>query len=139
MALGTLLTGGDGLQAMEARGHEPARGAPDLPRLAAGEPRARYLGPRLCPPASPALAGVLAALDAGGRAAPPRALIALDGPTVQASWDRAPAAAPFPMLSAWGAAHGGLVIGQIKTATPSTASTAIPALLPCRARAKAGA
>src|SRR5215217_1298535 len=57
------------------------------------------------------------------------ALVSLDGKTVKASFDRATAASPFHMLSAWCSAHGGLVIGQIKTATKSNEITAIPELL----------
>jgi predicted transposase YbfD/YdcC len=57
------------------------------------------------------------------------ALIALDGKTVKASFDRATAASPLPMLSAWCSAHGGLVLGHTKTETKSNEITAIPALL----------
>jgi hypothetical protein len=56
--------------------------------------------------------------------------LSLDGKTVQASFARATASSPLPMLSAWCAEQGGLVIGQIKTAQKSNAITAMPALLP---------
>jgi predicted transposase YbfD/YdcC len=56
-------------------------------------------------------------------------LISLDGKTVKASFDRATAASPLHMLSAWCSEHGGLVIGQIKTDTKSNEITAIPELL----------
>src|SRR5262249_24064079 len=47
----------------------------------------------------------------------------------KASLDRATAAAPLHMLSAWCSDHGGLVMGQIKTDTKSNEITAIPELL----------
>ena len=56
-------------------------------------------------------------------------LISLDGKTVKASFDRATAASPLHMLSAWCSENGGLVIGQIKTESKSNEITAIPALL----------
>ena len=59
----------------------------------------------------------------------PGALVSLDGQTVQASFDRATAASPLPMLSAWCSDNGGLVIGQIKTDSKSNEITAIPDLL----------
>src|SRR4051812_7952458 len=46
-------------------------------------------------------------------------LISLDGKTVKASLDRATAASPLHMLSAWCSDHGGLVLGQTKTETKS--------------------
>lgn len=58
------------------------------------------------------------------------ALISRDGKTVKASLDRATAASPFPMLSAWWADHGGVVMGPIKTDTQSHEITAIPELGP---------
>jgi predicted transposase YbfD/YdcC len=57
------------------------------------------------------------------------ALVSLDGKTVKASFDRATAASPLHMLSAWCSEHGGLVLGQIKTDTKSNEITAIPELL----------
>ena len=58
------------------------------------------------------------------------ALVSLDGKTVKASFDRATAASPLHLLSAWCSERGGLVIGQIKTDTKSNEITAIPELLP---------
>jgi predicted transposase YbfD/YdcC len=55
--------------------------------------------------------------------------ISLDGKTVRASFDRATASSPLHRLSAWCAAHGGLVVGQRKTDSKSNAITAIPELL----------
>ena len=57
------------------------------------------------------------------------ALVSLDGKTVRASFDRATAASPLHMLSAWCSDHGGLVVGQQKTDSKSNEITAIPALL----------
>jgi hypothetical protein len=57
------------------------------------------------------------------------ALISLDGTTVKASFDRATASSPLPMLSAWCSDNGGLVVGQIKTDSTSNELTAIPDLL----------
>ena len=56
-------------------------------------------------------------------------LVSLDGKTVKASFDRATAASPLHMLSAWCSDQGGLVIGQTKTDTKSNEITAIPELL----------
>ena len=56
-------------------------------------------------------------------------LVSRDGKTVQASLDRATAASPLPMLSAWCSEHGGLVMGQIKTDTKANEIPAIPELL----------
>jgi predicted transposase YbfD/YdcC len=57
------------------------------------------------------------------------ALIAREGKTVKASFDRATAASPLHMLSAWCSDNGGLVLGQTKTETKSNEITAIPELL----------
>ena len=56
-------------------------------------------------------------------------LVSLDGKTVKASFDRATAASPLHMLSAWCADNGGLVMGQTRTDSKANAITAIPALL----------
>jgi predicted transposase YbfD/YdcC len=53
----------------------------------------------------------------------------LDGKTGRASFDRATAASPLHMLSAWSSHNGGLVIGQLKTDSKSNEITAIPELL----------
>ena len=58
------------------------------------------------------------------------ALSSRDGKTVKASWDRATASSPLPMVSAWCSENGGLVLGQGKTDTKSNEITAIPELLP---------
>ncbi len=57
------------------------------------------------------------------------ALVSLDGKTVRASFDRATAASPLHMLSAWCSQNGGLVVGQLKTDSKSNEITAIPELL----------
>jgi predicted transposase YbfD/YdcC len=57
------------------------------------------------------------------------ALVSLDGKTVKASLDRATAAPPLPMVSAWCSDNGGLGVGQVKTESKSNESTAIPELL----------
>src|SRR5919204_6371730 len=57
------------------------------------------------------------------------ALVSLDGKTVKASFDRATAASPLHMVSAWCSENGGLVVGQIKTDSKSNEITAIPELL----------
>ena len=59
----------------------------------------------------------------------PGALVALDGQTVQASFERATAASPLPMRSAWCAENGGLVVGQTRTDSKSNESTASPDLV----------
>ena len=56
-------------------------------------------------------------------------LVSLDGKTVKASFDRATAASPLHMLSAWCSDNGGLVIGQTRTESKSNEITAIPDLL----------
>ena len=58
------------------------------------------------------------------------ALISLDDKTVHASCARATAASPFQLLSAWCAAHGGLVMGHSTTETKSQERTALPELCP---------
>jgi len=57
------------------------------------------------------------------------ALVSLDGKTVRASFDRATAATPLHMVSAWCSQNGGLVVGQRKTDSKSNEITAIPELL----------
>jgi predicted transposase YbfD/YdcC len=57
------------------------------------------------------------------------ALISLDGKTVKASFDRATAASPLHMLSAWCSEQGGLVRGQLTTDAKSNELTASPELL----------
>jgi hypothetical protein len=57
------------------------------------------------------------------------ALVSLDGKTVKASFDRATAASPLHLLSAWCSDQGGLVVGQTRTDSKSNEITAIPALL----------
>jgi predicted transposase YbfD/YdcC len=57
------------------------------------------------------------------------ALISLEGKTAKASFDRATARSPLPMVSAWCAEQGGLVVGPCKTDTTSHEITAIPELL----------
>jgi hypothetical protein len=59
----------------------------------------------------------------------PGALVSLDGKTVKVAFDRATAASPLHMLSAWCSDHGGLVVGQTKTDRKSNEITAIPELL----------
>jgi predicted transposase YbfD/YdcC len=56
--------------------------------------------------------------------------MSLDDTTVRASFDRATASSPFPMLSAWCSHHGGLVMGPMNTDSTSNEITAIPELLP---------
>jgi predicted transposase YbfD/YdcC len=55
-------------------------------------------------------------------------VVALDGKTVRRSFDRATAASPLHLVSAW-AADERLVLGQMKVATDSNEITAVPALL----------
>jgi predicted transposase YbfD/YdcC len=57
------------------------------------------------------------------------AVVSLDGKTVRASFDRATALSPLHMVSAWCSQNGGLVLGQLKTASKSNEITAIPELL----------
>ena len=56
-------------------------------------------------------------------------LVWLDGKTVRASFDRATAASPLHMVSAWCSQNGGLVLGQLKTDSKSNEITAITELL----------
>jgi predicted transposase YbfD/YdcC len=56
-------------------------------------------------------------------------LVSLDGKTVRASFDRATAASPLHMVSAWCSQNGGLVMGQLKTDSKSNEITALPELL----------
>ena len=56
-------------------------------------------------------------------------VVSLDGKTVRASFDRAPALSPVHVVSAWCSQNGGLVLGQFKTQSQSNDITAIPELL----------
>jgi hypothetical protein len=59
--------------------------------------------------------------------------LALEGQTVQAAFDRATAASPWPLPSAWWAENGDLVMGPPKPESPAHESPALPARLPLRA------
>jgi predicted transposase YbfD/YdcC len=129
----TLWTGGEGFQEMELVGKsklpwlQPFLAFP--PGLPSHAPFGRVfarLQPQRC-------RECFLAWPQAGAHLPQEALVSLDGKTVQAALDRATASSPWPMLSAWCAEHGGLVLGQIQTEPQSHAITAMPALLPWRA------
>jgi DDE_Tnp_1-associated len=58
------------------------------------------------------------------------ARLAREGQTVQASLERATAASPVHLLSAWCADHGGRGLGHTTTEPKAKEITAIPALRP---------
>jgi len=129
IALCTLLTGGEGFQDMELFGKSKQAWLQTFLALPHGIPSHDTFGrvfARLKPEHFQACflswTRAVAQLTQG-------ALVSLDGKTVKASFDRATAASPLHMLSAWCSENGGLVMGQTKTDSKSNEITAIPALL----------
>jgi len=129
IALCTLLTGGEGFQDMELFGKSKRAWLQTFLALPHGIPSHDTFGrvfARLNPQRFQAC--LLSWTQAVAQRTP-GALVSLDGKTVRASFDRTTAASPLHMVSAWCADHGGLVVGQIKTAQKSNEITAIPELL----------
>jgi predicted transposase YbfD/YdcC len=129
IAVCTLLTGGEGFQDMELFGKSQLQWLRTFLALPHGIPSHDTFGrvfARLDPQRFHACfltwTKAVAALTQG-------ALVSLDGKTVKASFDRATAASPLHMLSAWCSHNGGLVVGQLKTDSKSNEITAIPELL----------
>ena len=129
IALCTLLTGGEGFQDMALFGKSKRAWLQTFLALPHGIPSHDTFGrvfARLNPQRFQACflswTQAVAQLMQG-------ALVSLDGKTVKASFDRATAASPLHMLSAWCSEQGGLVVGQIKTEQKSNEITAIPELL----------
>ena len=129
IALCTLLTGGEGFQDMELFGKSKRAWLQTFLALPHGIPSHDTFGrvfarlnPQRFQACFVAWTRAVAQLTRG-------TLVSRDGKTVKASLDRATAASPLPMLSAWCSDHGGLVMGQSKTDTKSNEITAIPELL----------
>ena len=129
IAVCTLLTGGEGFQDMELFGKSQLQWLRTFLALPHGIPSPDTFGrvfARLDPQRFHACflawTKAVAALTQG-------TLVSLDGKTVKASFDRATAASPLHMLSAWCSHNGGLVVGQLKTDSKSNEITAIPELL----------
>src|SRR5918911_1953960 len=129
IALCTLLSGGEGFQDMELFGKSKRTWLQTFLTLPRGIPSHDTFGrvfarlnPRRFQECFLSWTQAVAQLTHG-------ALVSLDGKTVKASFDRATAASPLHMVSAWCSENGGLVIGQIKTESKSNEITAIPALL----------
>jgi predicted transposase YbfD/YdcC len=129
IALCTLLTGGEGLQDMELFGKSKRAWLQTFLALPHGIPSHDTFGrvfarlnPKRFQQCFLSWTQAVAQLMQG-------TLVSLDGKTVKASFDRATAASPLHMLSAWCSDNGGLVLGQIKTDTKSNEITAIPELL----------
>ena len=129
IALCTLLTGGEGFQDMALFGKSKRAWLQTFLALPYGIPSHDTFGrvfarlnPRRFQECFLSWTRAVAQLTQG-------TLIALDGKTVKASFDRATAASPLHMLSAWCSEQGGLVVGQIKTDQKSNEITAIPELL----------
>ena len=129
IALCTLLTGGEGFQDMELFGRSKRPWLQTFLTLPHGIPSHDTFGrvfarlnPRRFQECFLSWTQAVAQLTHG-------ALVSLDGKTVKASLDRATAASPLHMVSAWCSENGGLVVGQIKTDTKSNEITAIPELL----------
>ena len=129
IALCTLLTGGEGFQDMELFGKSKQAWLQTFLALLHGIPSHATFGrvfARLNPERFQecflSWTRAVAQLTQG-------ALVSLDGKTVQASFDRATAASPLHLLSAWCSERGGLVVGQLKTDSKSNEITAIPDLL----------
>ena len=129
IALCTLLTGGEGFQDMELFGKSKRQWLQTFLALPHGIPSHDTFGrvfARLNPTRFQecflSWTRAVAALTQG-------TLVSLDGKTVRASFDRATAASPLHMVSAWCSQNGGLVMGQLKTDSKSNEITAIPELL----------
>jgi predicted transposase YbfD/YdcC len=129
IALCTLLTGGDGFQDMELFGKSKHAWLQTFLALPHGIPSHDTFGrvfarlnPRRFQECFLSWTQAVAQLTQG-------TLVSLDGKTVKASFDRATAASPLHMLSAWCSDNGGLVIGQTRTDSKSNEITAIPDLL----------
>jgi predicted transposase YbfD/YdcC len=129
IALCTLLTGGEGFQDMELFGKSKRAWLHTFLALPHGIPSHDTFGrvfarlnPQRFQQCFLSWTQAVAQLTQG-------TLVSLDGKTVKASFDRATAASPLHMLSAWCSDHGGLVLGQTKTDTKSNEITAIPELL----------
>ena len=129
IALCTLLTGGEGFQDMELFGKSKLSWLQTFLALPHGIPSHDTFGrvfarlnPQRFQECFLSSTQAIAQLTEG-------ALVSLDGKTVKASFDRATASSPLHMLSAWCAQNGGLVVGQLKTASTSNEITAIPELL----------
>ena len=130
IALCTLLTGGEGFQDMELFGKSKRAWLQTFLALPYGIPSHDTFGrvfarlhPRRFQACLLSWTQAVAQLTQG-------TLVSLDGKTVKASFDRATAASPLHMLSAWCSDNGGLVIGQTRTDSKSNEITAIPDLLP---------
>ena len=130
IAVCTLLTGGEGFQDMELFGKSKRQWLQTFLALPHGIPSHDTFGrvfARLNPTRFQecflSWTRAVAALTQG-------TLVSLDGKTVRASFDRATAASPLHMVSAWCSQNGGLVMGQLKTDSQSNEITAIPELLP---------
>ena len=129
IALCTLLTGGEGFQDMELFGKSKRAWLQTFLALPYGIPSHDTFGrvfarlhPRRFQECFLSWTQAVAQLTQG-------TLVSLDGKTVKASFDRATAASPLHMLSAWCSDNGGLVIGQTRTDSKSNEITAIPDLL----------
>jgi len=129
IAVCTLLTGGEGFQDMELFGKSKRPWLQTFLALPHGIPSHDTFGrvfARLNPTRFQecflSWTRTVAALTQG-------TLVSLDGKTVRASFDRATAASPLHMVSAWCSQNGGLVMGQLKTDSKSNEITAIPELL----------
>jgi predicted transposase YbfD/YdcC len=129
IALCTLLTGGEGFQDMELFGKNKRQWLQTFLALPHGIPSHDTFGrvfARLNPTRFQecflSWTRAVAQLTQG-------TLVSLDGKTVRASFDRATAASPLHMVSAWCSQNGGLVMGQLKTDSKSNEITAIPELL----------
>ena len=129
IALCTLVTGGAGFQDMELFGKSKHAWLQTFLALPHGIPSHdtfgrvfAHLNPRRFQECFLSWTQAVARLTQG-------TLVSLDGKTVKASFDRATAASPLHMLSAWCSDNGGLVIGQTRTDSKSNEITAIPDLL----------
>ena len=129
IAVCTLLTGGEGFQDMELFGKSMRQWLQPFLALPHGIPSHDTFGrvfARLNPTRFQecflSWTRAVAALTQG-------TLVSLDGKTVRASFDRATAASPLHMVSAWCSQNGGLVMGQLKTDSKSNEITTIPELL----------
>src|SRR5688572_17372105 len=129
IALGSIMVGGDGFQDMELFGKSKREWLEQFLDLPHGIPSHDTFGrvfARLDP--QPFHECFLSWTQSVSKLTQ-GTVVSLDGKTVRASFDRATELSPVHVVSAWCSQNGGLVLGQLKTASKSNEITAIPELL----------
>lgn len=130
IALGTLLTGGEGFQDRELFGKSTQAWRQTFLALPHGIPSPDTCGRVFARLNPQRFRECFLSWTQAVAQCTQDTRISLDRKTVKASFPRAMASSPLPMLSAWCSEQGGLVVGQRKTEQTSNEITAIPELLP---------